>query len=112
MGAFMSQPLDRGEVVAPPEVTAPAKLAPLSASEAPASPARGQRFNSCWSCRVLSGSGLIGAGLYVCSAARRRMKLGYTPNPGSATQMVVGVSIAAWGLIILADPKRKAYRTD
>uniref|UniRef100_G3TAF7 Distal membrane arm assembly component 1 n=2 Tax=Loxodonta africana TaxID=9785 RepID=G3TAF7_LOXAF len=110
MGSEVSRPLDRGKVAEPPEVTAPAKPAPLSVPGAPTPSAQGQLFNNCWSCRVLSGSGLIGAGLYVYAVARRPMKLGYAPGPLNITQMVVGISIATWGIVIMAYPKGKEYR--
>ncbi|XP_004459147.1 distal membrane-arm assembly complex protein 1 [Dasypus novemcinctus] len=111
MGSLMSQPLDPGNITALPEVTSPANPTPPAAPGAPTSPAQARLFNDCWSCRVLSGSGLLGAGGYVYWVARKPMKLGYPPTPGIITQMVIGISIAAWGVIILIDPKGKAYRT-
>ncbi|XP_043421122.1 distal membrane-arm assembly complex protein 1 [Prionailurus bengalensis] len=112
MGSFLSQPLEPIKVAAPPEVTNSAEPLPLAAPGAPTSPAEASLLNNCWSCRVLSGSGLIGAGGYVYWMARKPMKLGYAPSPGTITQMVIGISIACWGVIILADPKGKAFRAD
>ncbi|XP_040091992.1 uncharacterized protein LOC120864980 isoform X1 [Oryx dammah] len=62
MGSFVSQPLQPVKFVAPPEATSTAKPTQVTATGAPASPEQGPLFNNCWSCRVLSGSGLIGAG--------------------------------------------------
>ncbi|VFV30190.1 Hypothetical predicted protein [Lynx pardinus] len=62
MGSFLSQPLEPIKVAAPPEVTNSAEPLPLAAPGAPTSPAEAPLLNNCWSCRVLSGSGLIGAG--------------------------------------------------
>ncbi|XP_012861106.1 distal membrane-arm assembly complex protein 1 [Echinops telfairi] len=121
MGAQQSEPQDREKVVpapaspAPlpaPASPAPASPAPLPAPEALTSPAQGSLTANCWSCRVLAGSGLIGAGGYVYWTARTPMKLGYPPGPGTITQMVVGISIAAWGVVVLTDPKGKAKRVD
>ncbi|XP_014706608.1 distal membrane-arm assembly complex protein 1 isoform X2 [Equus asinus] len=110
MGSFGSKLFEPVKVAAPPEVSSPAKPAPLAAPGAPTSPEQAPVFNNCWSCRVLSGSGLIGAGGYVYWVARKPMKLGYPPGPGTITQMVIGISIACWGVIILSDPKGKAIR--
>lgn len=107
MGATSSQPLETAKVTVPPDPAAPATPAPLPAPGAPTSP---PIFNNCWSCRVLSGCGLLGAGSYVYWVARKPMKMGYAPGPGTIMQMVVGISVACWGVVILTDPKGKAYR--
>ncbi|XP_010989240.1 distal membrane-arm assembly complex protein 1 [Camelus dromedarius] len=110
MGSFVSQPLDSAKVAAPPEAASSAKPAPISAPGVATSPVQSPLFNNCWSCRVLSGSGLIGAGGYVYWVARKPMKLGYAPGPGTIAQMVFGISMACWGVVILSDPKGKAFR--
>ncbi|XP_051019316.1 distal membrane-arm assembly complex protein 1 [Acomys russatus] len=76
----------------------------------PASPAQDSAIKNCWSCRVLSGSAIFGAGAYVYLVARRPMKQGIPPGPGTIAQMVIGISIACWGVVVLTDPKGKAYR--
>ncbi|XP_062064248.1 distal membrane-arm assembly complex protein 1 [Lepus europaeus] len=110
MGSTLTAPLEPLKIAAPPEAASPATPAPPAAPGEPESPAQARLLNNCWSCRVLSGSGLIGAGLYVYWVARRPMKLGYAPGPGTITQMVIGISIASWGIVVLTDPKGKAYR--
>ncbi|KAM6170104.1 distal membrane-arm assembly complex protein 1 [Rhynchocyon petersi] len=95
MGSSLSQPLDRLLPPPSPQAAAPAAPAALLASAAPASPAQG-RVTHCWSCRVLSGAGLIGAGGYVYWVARKPLKLGYAPSPGVILQMVIGLS-EDWG---------------
>ncbi|KAM8804316.1 distal membrane-arm assembly complex protein 1 [Rhynchonycteris naso] len=110
MGSILSQPLEPVKVAVPVEAASSTNPVPLEASGTPTSPEQRPLFNNCWSCRVLSGSGLIGAGGYVYWVARKPMKLGYPPSPGTVTQMVIGISIACWGIVILADPKGKAYR--
>ncbi|MXQ94478.1 hypothetical protein E5288_WYG003905 [Bos mutus] len=85
-------PLEPVKFVAPPEATSTPKPAQVTAPGAPASPAQAPLFNNCWSCRVLSGSGLIGAGGYVYWMARKPMKLGYPPGPGTIAQMIFGIS--------------------
>lgn len=99
MGSFGSKLFEPVKVAAPPEVSSPAKPAPLAAPGAPTSPEQAPVFNNCWSCRVLSGSGLIGAGGYVYWVARKPMKLGYPPGPGTITQMVIGIS-ESWGTVL------------
>ncbi|XP_004581303.1 distal membrane-arm assembly complex protein 1 [Ochotona princeps] len=110
MGATLSEHQERFMVASPPGAASPATPAPPAAPGEPSAPAQAPVFKNCWSCRVLSGSGLIGAGAYVYWAARKPMKLGYAPGPGTITQMVVGISIACWGVVVLTDPKGKAYR--
>ncbi|XP_045696709.1 distal membrane-arm assembly complex protein 1 isoform X2 [Phyllostomus hastatus] len=110
MGSFMSQPLESDKVAAPPEAASSASPAPMDKPRTPTSAEQPPVFNNCWSCRVLSGSGLIGAGGYVYWVARKPLKLGYAPSPGTITQMVIGISIACWGVVILSDPKGKAFR--
>lgn len=92
MGSSLTQPFDPVKVAAPREAARSASPAPLAASGAPTSPEQTPVFNNCWSCRVLSGSGLIGAGGYVYWVARKPLKLGYPPNPGTVMQMVIGIS--------------------
>ncbi|XP_072452823.1 distal membrane-arm assembly complex protein 1 [Notamacropus eugenii] len=84
---------------------------PASPAPAPpaAAPGKSPLMGGCLSCRLLSGAGLLGAGGYVYWTARRPLKLGYAPSPGIIFQMVVGISIACWGLVILVDPVGKAY---
>ncbi|XP_055486008.1 distal membrane-arm assembly complex protein 1 [Psammomys obesus] len=93
-------------------VSSELSAAPAAAPSAnqPAKTAEDPPFKNCWSCRVLSGSALFGAGAYVYLVARRPMKLGIPPRPGTIAQMVVGISIACWGVVVLTDPKGKAYR--
>ncbi|XP_024414131.1 distal membrane-arm assembly complex protein 1 [Desmodus rotundus] len=110
MGSFQSQILEQDKAAAPPKAAPSTNPAPLDKPTAPTSPEQAPLFSNCWSCRVLSGSGLIGAGGYVYWVARKPLKLGYAPSPGTITQMVIGISIACWGVIILSDPKGKAFR--
>lgn len=70
----------------------------------------GQTFKSCWSCRVISGGGLILAGAYVFSAARKVMRQGGPTSMGTVAQITFAASLAAWGLVVIADPVGKAQR--
>ncbi|XP_008143230.2 distal membrane-arm assembly complex protein 1 [Eptesicus fuscus] len=110
MGTFLSQPFEIDKFASAPEAASPTNRAPLDAPGARTSPEEPPIFKNCWSCRVLSGSGLIGAGSYVYWVARKPMKLGYPPSPGTITQMVIGISIACWGVVILTDPKGKSHQ--
>nr|ACO14301.1 C9orf123 homolog [Esox lucius] len=74
------------------------------------SPPAGQLFGGCWSCRILSGGGLLlGAG-YVFQAARKVMRQGGTTTIGTVAQIVFATSLAAWGIVVLADPVGKSHR--
>ncbi|XP_034358814.1 distal membrane-arm assembly complex protein 1 [Arvicanthis niloticus] len=93
----------------PPSSTVASANPPAKDSRPPPS-AQNRAFKSCWSCRVLSGCTFIGAGTYVYLMARKPMKLGVQPGPGTIVQMVVGISIACWGVIVMIDPEGKSYR--
>ncbi|CAH6790488.1 distal membrane-arm assembly complex protein 1 [Phodopus roborovskii] len=105
MGSSLS-----GKAELPTAAATAAPANPPAEAAAPPSPAQDSAFKNCWSCRLLSGSALLGAGAYVYLVARRPMKLGIPPQPGNIAQMVLGISIACWGVVVLTDPKGKAYR--
>ncbi|XP_053575920.1 distal membrane-arm assembly complex protein 1 [Bombina bombina] len=84
----------------------------MSSTEPVTAPARTPMFGNCWSCRVLCGSGLIGAGGYVYMAARKGVQRGGPTSMGTVAQIVFALSIAAWGITILVDPVGKAKRKD
>lgn len=69
-----------------------------------------QAFRSCWSCRLLSGGGLILAGAYVFNAAQKVMRKGGPTSMGTVAQITFAASLAAWGVVIIADPVGKAQR--
>nr|XP_006118288.1 distal membrane-arm assembly complex protein 1 [Pelodiscus sinensis] len=64
-------------------------------------------FGSCWSCRILSGSALVGAGFWVYLGARRVLSRGYAPSPWNIVQLTFAVSLACWGIVIIVDPVGK-----
>ncbi|XP_038625976.1 distal membrane-arm assembly complex protein 1 [Tachyglossus aculeatus] len=80
-----------------------------SSSSSPPSPVRTPLMGNCWSCRLLSGTGLLGAGGYVYWAGRRPMKLGIPPGPGHIAQMVLGIGIGCWGVVVMTDPAGTAW---
>lgn len=49
-------------------------------------------FKSCWSCRLISGGGLILAGAYVFSAARKVMRQGGPTSMGTVAQITFAAS--------------------
>ncbi|KAK0146029.1 Distal membrane-arm assembly complex protein 1 [Merluccius polli] len=67
-------------------------------------------FRSCWSCRLLTGGGLMAAGFYVFRAARVTMRVGAPPTIGLAAQLTFAASLAAWGVVVIADPVGKATK--
>ncbi|KAK2921188.1 hypothetical protein Q8A73_000673 [Channa argus] len=69
-----------------------------------------QLFKSCWSCRVISGGGLILSGAYVFNAARKVMRQGGPTSMGTVAQVTFAASLAAWGIVIIADPVGKSQR--
>ncbi|XP_028610476.1 distal membrane-arm assembly complex protein 1 [Grammomys surdaster] len=105
MGSSFSSTVE----VSPSSSTDASANPPAKASQ-PLPSAQNRAFKNCWSCRVLSGCTFIGAGTYVYLKARRPMKLGIPPGPGTVMQMVIGISIACWGVVIMVDPQGKAYR--
>ena len=92
----MSQPFESLKIAMPPDTAAvPAKPAPPATPGSPTSPAEHHLLKTCWSCHVLSGLRLMGAGGYVYWVARKPMKMGYPPGPWTIMKMVMGLSIAA-----------------
>ncbi|KAJ0003098.1 hypothetical protein NQD34_018138 [Periophthalmus magnuspinnatus] len=67
-------------------------------------------FGGCWSCRLLSGSALLLSGAYVFNEARKVMRKGGPTSMGTVAQITFAASVAAWGLVILADPVGKSQR--
>lgn len=69
---------------------------PVSASASPAADSHvsksNQLFKNCWSCRVLSGGGLVLAGAYVYFAARKVMRQGATTSIGTVAQIAFAAS--------------------
>lgn len=49
-------------------------------------------FKNCWSCRVLSGGGLIAAGAYVMRVSTAQMRVGVPPSIGVVFQLTVAAS--------------------
>ncbi|XP_072227089.1 distal membrane-arm assembly complex protein 1-like [Leuresthes tenuis] len=80
-----------------------------TAPEAPVSKSN-QMLKNCWSCRVISGGGLVLCGAYVFSAARRVMRQGGPTSMGTVAQITFAASLAAWGVVVLTDPVGKGQR--
>ncbi|XP_058717579.1 distal membrane-arm assembly complex protein 1 [Poecile atricapillus] len=84
----------RGAEPAPDAVPVPG---PGSASPRPL-------FGGCWSCRLLSGAGLLMAAIWVFQGPRSTMKKGIPPSMGALAQITFAAGLGAWGIVILADP--------
>ncbi|KAM9132650.1 distal membrane-arm assembly complex protein 1 [Pangshura tecta] len=69
-------------------------------------------FGSCWGCRVLSGSALIGAGYWVYLGPRRIMNRGNYPSPWNIFQLTFAVGLVCWGVVIIADPVGNQMKTN
>ncbi|XP_038267346.1 distal membrane-arm assembly complex protein 1 [Dermochelys coriacea] len=78
----------------------------LEESKAAAPPPK-PLFGSCWGCRILSGSALIGAGYWVYLGPRKVISRGFAPSPWNIVQLSFAVSLACWGVVILVDPVGK-----
>ncbi|NXO46565.1 DMAC1 protein, partial [Locustella ochotensis] len=63
-----------------------AEAAP-SAGPGPGSASPRPLFGGCWSCRLLSGAGLLAAAVWVLQGPRSAMKKGLTPSMGAIAQM-------------------------
>lgn len=90
-------------------MTAPSEQTSESAS-ATQSPAARHMFADCWGCRILSGGGLLAAAGYVFQAARGTMRLGGPTSMGTVAQIAFAASLAAWGVVVIADPVGKAQK--
>ncbi|KAL0994080.1 hypothetical protein UPYG_G00117530 [Umbra pygmaea] len=84
----------------------------MSASPPPDSvPKRaGQPFGSCWSCRILSGGGLLLGAAYVYLAARKVLRQGGPASVGTVAQIAFATGLGAWGIVVLVDPVGKSHR--
>lgn len=52
----------------------------------------GQLMKNCWSCRVISGGGLVLSGAYVFQAARKVMARGGPTSMGTVAQITFAAS--------------------
>ena len=75
-----------------------AEPAPTAGAAAVSSPR--ERFQSCWSCRLLSGGGLIAGGLYVFRAAKSVMRTGAPPTIGLAMQLTFAASKLSFVIVL------------
>ncbi|XP_072514471.1 uncharacterized protein [Salminus brasiliensis] len=85
---------------APPAPPAP----PAAVSASPA------QSESCWSCRLLSGSALLFSAGFVLQAARRTGRQGGSGSVGAAAQILFAAGLAAWGLVVITDPVGKSTK--
>ncbi|RMB90474.1 hypothetical protein DUI87_33075 [Hirundo rustica rustica] len=69
-------------------------------------------FGGCWSCRLLSGAGLMMAAVWVYQGPRSAMKKGIPPSMGAIAQMCFAAGLGAWGIVILADPVGRRQRRE
>lgn len=70
--------------MAAPEASTGGENAPVSKTS--------QMMKNCWSCRIVSGGGLIAAGAYVFQAARKVMRLGGPTSVGTVAQITFAAS--------------------
>ncbi|KAI7793213.1 distal membrane-arm assembly complex protein 1 [Triplophysa rosa] len=69
-----------------------------------------QLFGNCWSCRLVSGGGLLAAAAYVYMQARKTMRLGGPTSLGTVAQIAFAAGLASWGVVVIADPVGKATK--
>lgn len=65
--------------------------APTRGADAPVSKLE-QMFKTCWSCRLISGGGLILSGAYVFNAAKKVMRKGGATTLGTVAQITFAAS--------------------
>lgn len=82
---------------------------PLPEQSSPVTPQATKKplFGDCWSCRVLSGGGLLASGGYVGMHAQRVMRLGGPASMGTVVQMMFAAGLTAWGMVVIFDPVGK-----
>ncbi|KAG1928413.1 transmembrane protein [Pimephales promelas] len=66
----------------------------------------------CWSCRILSGGGLLAAGGYVYMQAQKLKHLSGPTSMGRVAQIMFAAGLASWGLVVIADPVGKKTRKE
>ncbi|XP_060110161.1 distal membrane-arm assembly complex protein 1-like [Heteronotia binoei] len=64
-------------------------------------------FESCWSCRLLSGLALIGSGIWVYLGSRKVRQQRAPPNVLHVAQMTFALGLAYCGVLLIADPFEK-----
>lgn len=88
----------------------PTEQVPARSGVSPPKQPTGNLFGGCWSCRLLSGTGLLLSAGYVFMGARKTMKLGGPTSIGTVAQIVFSAALASWGTVVLLDPVGKAQR--
>ncbi|XP_056383451.1 distal membrane-arm assembly complex protein 1 [Hyla sarda] len=58
-------------------------------------------FENCFSCKMVSGGGLIAAGAYVYFGARKNVRGGMA-SVGTMAQIMFALGLASYGITILA----------
>ncbi|XP_058016559.1 distal membrane-arm assembly complex protein 1 [Ahaetulla prasina] len=69
-----------------------------------AGPPKKSFFWSCFSCRVLAGSGLVGAGLWVHMGARQSLRQKRPGNLYDICRLVFAIGLYAWAIVVIMDP--------
>ncbi|NWH69064.1 DMAC1 protein, partial [Geococcyx californianus] len=71
----------------------------MSGPQPPVVPVRAEPprplFGGCWSCRLLCGTGLLAAALWIYQGPRRSLKRGIPPSMASIAQITLAIS--EWG---------------
>ncbi|NXL10847.1 DMAC1 protein, partial [Mesembrinibis cayennensis] len=62
------------------------------ASSPASSPAPAPLFGGCWSCRLLSGAGLLLAALWIYQGPRQSLKRGVPPSMAAIAQITFAIS--------------------
>ncbi|CAN8177791.1 unnamed protein product [Coccothraustes coccothraustes] len=75
-------------------------------------PASSGLFGGCWSCRLLSGAGLLMAAVWVYQGPRNAMRKGISPSMGAIAQITFAAGLAGWAIVILADPVGRWQRRE
>nr|XP_021386788.1 distal membrane-arm assembly complex protein 1 [Lonchura striata domestica] len=82
------------------------------AEPAEAPPEARPLFGGCWSCRLLSGAGLLLAALWVYRGPRGALRSGAPPSMAAIAQITLAAGLGAWAIVILADPVGRRRRPE
>ncbi|XP_063002075.1 distal membrane-arm assembly complex protein 1 [Elgaria multicarinata webbii] len=78
----------------------------MSSEERPPAPQK-HPFWNCLSCRVVTGTALLGSAFWVYLGPRKVMRRGIPPNMWHITQISFACGLACWGFLVLIDPVGK-----
>ncbi|XP_053824074.1 distal membrane-arm assembly complex protein 1 [Vidua chalybeata] len=71
-----------------------------------------EELGGCWSCRLLSGAGLLMAAVWLYQGPRSAMRNGIPPSTSAIAQITLAAALGAWAIVVLADPVGRRRRRE